>query len=238
LRSWINSAQGKPADAPIDDLTSRLVTEPTGVARFFAFDPIPAEQSQLRDFIELLNLRTADECTAVRAELRKAHPFLLALQASAAAAGRCDDWLPKLESKTDRDLDPLPRNHVAFIKSLVSVGVYPAGDGKTAPELESPFFNENDHRQFRDLAGLFAPDRRSPMNDAIGREMYVSDKMSEALFEAVKEMPLKSSERKQLRTMGVLAASRAKCPEIEELVKHFIDICEALDGLQRAGKAP
>lgn len=236
LQSWVNSAQGKPAETPLDDRTLDRLSKHNGVARFFVADLPVDELSQFHEVIKLLNPETATESTNVRVALDKAHSHLVRLRESAAAVSGCADWRPRLQSTEDPDLSPLPDNHVTFIESLVKFGTEQLIPLVPKPEIADPIFRENDDRRFRNLTKFFTSDRQAPIRKVLGRDTYTIRKDGEAFLEATEKMPLDATERTQLRDIGERAAGRSKCSEIDELVKHYVAMCKALGQMPRAKK--
>lgn len=235
LRRWVAAAHGlaeEDAGPTIESNTLQRLSETTGIARYFIFDPTPAEQSQLPEFIECVVPATAADCADARVTLREAHNHLAALHSAAVRASRVRDWRQTLES-TSTDRLAMDAVDVAFIASLVSFGRDSLASTGSTTEPSGPFFGADDHRRFADLAQFFSPERRAPIGN-VTRITYTSDKQSTALCAAVNTMPPTNTELARLTDVGDRAYGRTDCKDLQSVVTHFNELCRTLGRLPRA----
>jgi len=229
LKGWIAAAQGvsrEDTSRAIDDHTLRSLMGAQGVERFFVFDKITAEESQLREFVESLSPTKATDGATIRACLHKAHAELVALHSAAEEADRCEGWKQKLETDaTDRPA--MAPDEVAFIAAIV--GFAKESVAANTAEPVGPFFDPNDHRRFADLARFFTPERRAHIEN-VTPIRYPSDNSSEALRQAAESMP--SDHRKVTQTVDG-AYVRTEWRAFKDLVDHFNGLCRALAHLKK-----
>lgn len=230
LRRWIINAKGLPDDksaaGAIQDVIGRLA-ETKDTNRYFLLDPTPPNSSQLPDFVaSLVSSPTVAQVQAIRTGLREAHRHLAELRAAAAEAGRCPDWKSTLRAET-RIRKPTPAEEIEFLDALVHFGTHPLATIAPEPEPLGPFFGQNDHRRFRDLAGFFTPERSSAIGK-VTRINYRSQKQSEALREVIDTVPPTDQELQRLTLCGEAAAGGTRCEYLKRVVEHFQNVCLAL----------